>query len=81
MSTPHRPGRLAASQQGESGVRLLAERHGPPDQRSALRKDLGIRKQVRMGEVVWIVKDPPYIGGGVGEAVLAGKLRAAEASI
>jgi putative peptide zinc metalloprotease protein len=37
---------------------VLAERRGPPDPRPALRKDLGVRRQVRMGEVVWIVKDP-----------------------
>ena len=39
-------------------MRALAARHGPPDERPALRKDLGIRRQVQMGTVSWIVKNP-----------------------
>lgn len=57
MSSANPKSRLAASQQKDA-VRVLAERRGPPDPRPALRPDLGIRRQVRMGEVVWIVKDP-----------------------
>lgn len=57
VSSVNPKGRLAASQQKDA-VRVLAERRGPPDPHPALRKDLGIRRQVRMGEVVWIVKDP-----------------------
>ncbi|MCA1612151.1 MAG: hypothetical protein LC780_15150, partial [Acidobacteria bacterium] len=48
---------LAAGKPGES-VKALAARHGPPEPRPSLRKDLTIRRQVQLGEVMWIVKDP-----------------------
>jgi putative peptide zinc metalloprotease protein len=46
----------AASRQ--EAARALAERHGPPDERPALRSDLRVRRQVQMGDVNWIVKNP-----------------------
>jgi len=48
---------LAARRPGES-VKALAARHGPPEPRPELRKDLTVRRQVQLGEVMWIVKDP-----------------------
>jgi putative peptide zinc metalloprotease protein len=50
--------RLVAASRLDQGIRALAARHGPPDERPALRKDLGIRRQVQMGTVSWIVKNP-----------------------
>jgi hypothetical protein len=50
--------RLVAATRPEEGARALATRHGPPDDRPGLRKDLRIRRQVQLGEEVWIVKDP-----------------------
>lgn len=57
MSTVLRPKLLAATRP-EEAARALASRHGPPDERPALRKDLGIHRQVQLGEVNWIVKNP-----------------------
>ncbi|MDQ6894335.1 MAG: efflux RND transporter periplasmic adaptor subunit [Acidobacteriota bacterium] len=57
MSALGRSKLLAAGRPGES-VRELAARHGPPEPRPALRKDLTVRRQVQLGEVMWIVKDP-----------------------
>ena len=60
MSTPpaRRGKSFAAARRPTEGIRALAARHGPPEDRPALRKDLGIRRQVQMGEVRWIVKNP-----------------------
>jgi putative peptide zinc metalloprotease protein len=38
--------------------RALAARRGQPSERPALRKDLGILRQVQLGETNWIVKNP-----------------------
>src|SRR5512132_495021 len=48
---------LAARRPGES-VKALAARHGPPEPKPELRKDLTVRRQVQLGEVMWIVNDP-----------------------
>lgn len=58
LKTPAKGKGLTAAAEGREALRALAERRGPPLQRPALRSDLAIRKQTRMGEVVWIVKDP-----------------------
>ncbi|HMA17988.1 MAG TPA: hypothetical protein VKS03_06080, partial [Thermoanaerobaculia bacterium] len=50
--------RYLSAARPEETARALAARHGPPDVRPALRKDLGILRQVQMGEVLWIVKNP-----------------------
>ena len=50
--------RLVAATRPEETARALAARHGPPEARPALRKDLSILRQVQMGEVQWIVKNP-----------------------
>lgn len=57
MSAVHRP-RLVAARGLEETARALASRHGPPDERPVLRKDLGIHRQVQLGEVNWIIKNP-----------------------
>ncbi|HEX9687657.1 MAG TPA: efflux RND transporter periplasmic adaptor subunit [Thermoanaerobaculia bacterium] len=49
---------LAAATRPEEGLKVLAARRGPPDEHPALRKDLGIRRHVQMGEVRWIIKNP-----------------------
>ena len=38
--------------------KALAARRGQPSERPALRKDLGILRQVQLGETNWIVKNP-----------------------
>ncbi len=48
---------LAAARPEDAG-KALAERHGPASERPALRKDLGILRQVQLGDVNWIVKNP-----------------------
>jgi putative peptide zinc metalloprotease protein len=58
LSTVFGRKRLVAAARPEEGARALADRHGPPDDRPGLRKDLRIRRQVQLGEQVWIVKDP-----------------------
>jgi putative peptide zinc metalloprotease protein len=58
LSALARPRRLAAAARPEETARILAAKHGPPDERPALRKDLGILRQVQMGEVMWVVKNP-----------------------
>lgn len=57
MSAVLRP-RLLSAARPEDTAKALASRLGPPDERPALRKDLGIHRQVQLGEVVWIVKNP-----------------------
>jgi putative peptide zinc metalloprotease protein len=42
-------------------ARAFAERHGSPDDRPALRKDILVRRQVQMGDVAWIVKNTETI--------------------
>lgn len=37
---------------------MLAERHVDADDRPALRADIKFRRQVQMGDVAWIVKNP-----------------------
>ncbi len=56
MSTAPKPGFLAAARPGDVTAALVA-RHGHGD-RPALRKDLVIRRQVRMGEVTYVIKEP-----------------------
>ncbi len=58
MSATLRPTKLLAATRPEETAKALAARHGPPDNRPSLRKDLGILRQVQMGEVLWIVKNP-----------------------
>jgi len=58
LSAVLRPRKLLAATRPEDAARALASRHGPPDERPALRKDLGILRQVQLGEVNWIVKNP-----------------------
>jgi putative peptide zinc metalloprotease protein len=48
---------LAASRPEDAG-KALAERRGPHAERPGLRKDLGILRQVQLGEVNWIIKNP-----------------------
>lgn len=50
--------KLVSAARPEETAKALAARHGPPDERPALRKDLSILRQVQMGEVLWIVKNP-----------------------
>jgi putative peptide zinc metalloprotease protein len=50
--------RLVAAVRPEEAARALAARHGPPEACPALRKDLNILRQVQLGEVQWIVKNP-----------------------
>ena len=50
--------KLVAASRPEETARLLAERRSTPDERPALRKDLSVLRQVQMGEVLWIVKNP-----------------------
>lgn len=54
----HHSKRLVAAARPEDAAKALAARHGPPVERPALRKDLGIRRQVQLGDVCWIVKNP-----------------------
>jgi putative peptide zinc metalloprotease protein len=49
---------LVAAVSRQEAARALAERHGPPDEQPALRKDLRVRRQVQMGDVNFIVKNP-----------------------
>lgn len=57
MSAP-RPRGLVSAASREEAARALADRHGPPDERPGLKKDLRIRRQVQMGDVNFIVKNP-----------------------
>src|SRR5262249_37646186 len=50
--------KLIAATRPEEAAAVLAARHGPPDDRPALRKNLSVRRQVQMGDVNWIVKNP-----------------------
>ena len=52
VSTVHGSRRYLSAARPEETARALAARHGPPDARPALRKDLGILRQVQMGEVL-----------------------------
>lgn len=61
MSSARPRSSLVAAASREEAARALAERHGPPDERPALRADLRIRRQVQMGDVNWIVKNPETI--------------------
>lgn len=53
-----RPRALVSAASREEAAHALAERHGPPDERPGLKKDLRIRRQVQMGDVNFIVKNP-----------------------
>ena len=57
MSTA-RPRGLVSAASREEAAHTLAERHGPADDRPGLRKDLRVRRQVQMGDVTFIVKNP-----------------------
>ncbi|MEO8348081.1 MAG: hypothetical protein ABI610_04145, partial [Acidobacteriota bacterium] len=57
MSTA-RPRGLVSAASREEAAHELAERHGPADDRPGLRKDLRVRRQVQMGDVTFIVKNP-----------------------
>src|SRR5262249_12075893 len=50
--------KLLSAVRPQESARALAARHGPPEIRPALRQDLVIRRQVQLGDVVWVVKDP-----------------------
>lgn len=58
MSAVLRPRKLLAAARFGEAAKALAERHGPPDEKPALRKNLGILRQVQMGDVQWIIKNP-----------------------
>lgn len=58
MSSAFRSRKLVAATRPEDTAKLLAERRSPQNDRPGLRKDLGILRQVQMGEVLWIVKNP-----------------------
>jgi len=51
------PRYVSAARAGR-GAEALAARHAPQQDRPALRADLVIRRQVRIGEVTWVVKQP-----------------------
>jgi putative peptide zinc metalloprotease protein len=53
-----RPRGLVSAASREEAARSLADRHGPADDRPALLKDLRIRRQVQLGDVNFIVKNP-----------------------
>jgi len=57
MSSVRSRSLVAAASRAEA-AHALAERHGPPDERPALRKDLRVRRQVQLGDVNFIVKNP-----------------------
>jgi putative peptide zinc metalloprotease protein len=56
-SAPRRGGLIAAARL-EDAAAALAARHGTAGNQPALRRDLVFRRQVQMGEVRWVVKDP-----------------------
>lgn len=58
MSSPLASRKLVAARRPEETAKLLAERRSPSDDRPTLRKDLNVLRQVQMGEVLWIVKNP-----------------------
>jgi putative peptide zinc metalloprotease protein len=58
LSAAASPRKLTAAARPEEAAKALAARHGAPAERPALRKDIGIHRQVQLGEVNWIVKDP-----------------------
>jgi putative peptide zinc metalloprotease protein len=58
LSAVHGSRRLLAASRPEDAGKALAERRGPRGERPALRKDLGILRQVQLGEVNWIIKNP-----------------------
>jgi putative peptide zinc metalloprotease protein len=49
---------LVAAARPEQATAALAARHGAALDLPALRKDLVIRRQVRMGDVTWVIKNP-----------------------
>jgi putative peptide zinc metalloprotease protein len=57
VSSPARGGLLSAARPGDAAA-ALAARHGKASERPKLRPDLVIRRQVRMGDVTWVVKNP-----------------------
>ncbi len=58
VSPATRPDKLIAAAGLHEGAAALAARHGAAGDRPALRKDLVVRRIVRMGEVKWVAKDP-----------------------
>jgi hypothetical protein len=58
LSALARPRKLASAGRPEETARALAAKHGPPDERPALRKDISTLRQAQLGEVMWIVKNP-----------------------
>ena len=58
MSSLAGSSKLLSAARPQESAKALATRHGPPEIRPALRGDLVIRKQVQLGDVVWVVKDP-----------------------
>ena len=61
MSTTARARPLLAAARPTEAAHSLVERHGSPDERPALRKDIRVRRQVQMGDVAWIVKNTETI--------------------
>jgi putative peptide zinc metalloprotease protein len=55
--TPARRSRFIAARSTEEGRRELLARHGAAEEHPALARNLVIRRQVRMGEVTWVVKN------------------------
>ncbi|HEV8610144.1 MAG TPA: HlyD family efflux transporter periplasmic adaptor subunit [Thermoanaerobaculia bacterium] len=58
MSSAFASRKLLAAGRPEETAKLLASRRGASDDRPALRRDLSVLRQVQMGEVLWIVKNP-----------------------
>ena len=58
MSSLAGSSKLLSAARPQESAKALATRHGPPEIRPALRQDLVIRRQVQLGDVVWVVKDP-----------------------
>ncbi len=57
-AAPDPVSRYVAAARGGRGAAALAARHTPRQDHPALRADLVIRRQVRIGEVTWVVKQP-----------------------
>jgi putative peptide zinc metalloprotease protein len=55
------PRRLLSAASSERLAPELASRHGSAGDRPGLRQDLVIRRQVRAGEVAWVVKNPETV--------------------
>ena len=57
MTSPAGAGLLSAARPGDAAA-ALAARHGKSADQPRLRPDLIVRRQVRMGDVTFVVKNP-----------------------